>query len=228
MAGDETRAERGVALVVALLITALFAALGAGLILVTSTEMRVAAAYHDATTTLQAADAALDLALTGLAGAGSLDDVLQGVEPSPFVDGAPGGLKFPGAGLTVDLDTLTHRLRCGRPRACVDAEIAETTDARPWGVNNPRWQPYVYGSLAALLPGIERGMALYVVAWVGDDALETDGDPTVDGALPGDPGHGLVRLHVEAHGTAGQRRAVEAVVGVDGPAIRVHSWKELR
>lgn len=225
--GSVARAERGSALVAAVLVTTLLATLGAGLILVTSTEMRVASAYHQATRALHAADAVLALALTGLAGA-RVDDVLRGVERSPFVDGAPVGVRSPVGGVMIDLDVLTQRLRCGRPRRCSNEERATVTALRPWGANNPLWQPYVYGPLNDLVPATEPGVALYVVAWVGDDELETDGDPTTDAALATDAGHGMVRLHVEAHGAAGQRRAMEALVRIEAAAVSVHSWKEVR
>ena len=53
----------------------------------------------------------------------------------------------------------------------------------------------------------------------------------------GQPGHGIVRVHAEAFGLAGSRRAIEAELsrvcpgGEDAgclPGIRVQSWQELR
>lgn len=227
-AGDRagTASERGAVLLITLLVMGVVMVLGGGLVLVTATEIRVAATYQDASRTLYAAEAALDLVLAGLAGASDLDAVLSGAERSAWTDGAPGGTRPLGGGAEISLDGLTSRARCGRPRPCSEAQMDLVTQERPWGVNNARWTPYVYGRLAALLPVLPDGPPLYIVAWVGDDGLETDGDPWRD-APAGRPGHGLLRVRMEAHGT-GQRRAFEAEVSAVAGTLVVHSWQELR
>jgi hypothetical protein len=69
-----------------------------------------------------------------------------------------------------------------------------------------------------------------VIVWVGDDPLENDGQPLVDGDTSGgaNPGKGLLQLLAHAYGPAGARRVVEATLMRAGPGIRVLSWREIR
>jgi hypothetical protein len=206
----------------------LLLALGAGLVLVTTTETRVASAHHEGDIVFYAAEGGLEMAMASLRAALSPTEVLSGRERPAFSDGAPvGGRQIPGGG-EVDLGVLTNQLRCGRTRGCTDAEMNAVTLARPWGANNPRWQPYLFGSLASLTGSPDGGPSAYVVVWVGDDPLEDDGNPTVDAPDEGHPGHETFLLHAEAFGAAGRRRAMEATVERVAHGLRVHSWKELR
>ena len=207
-------------------ITVVMAA-GAGLVLAAAVDARVAAVSHEARQLEQGAEAALDLALTSLVRESDLDAVLSGSRVSAFTDGTP-GLRAIGGGIEIDLMAETHRLRCGRAAGCSDAQTATTTPSRPWGANNARWQPYVHGRLSALLPAVPSGPVLYLAAWVGDDPLETDGDPVHDAADPAGPGYRIVRVHVEATSAAGRRRAFEALVERCPPGVRVHWWTEVR
>jgi hypothetical protein len=111
---------------------------------------------------------------------------------------------------------------------------ANTRD-RPWGANNPVWQPFVYGSMSALTGSPLNTPDCYVVVWIGDDAREADGNPFVDdGALTGE-GLEVVRARAEAFAPRGTRRVVEAdfvrpcqtAAGVRTcePGIRVQSWR---
>ena len=52
-----------------------------------------------------------------------------------------------------------------------------TTARRPWGTNNPIWRLYAHGALADLSPSGAIDSNVYVVVWVADDPLETDGLP---------------------------------------------------
>jgi hypothetical protein len=105
-----------------------------------------------------------------------------------------------------------------------------STAGRPWGPNNPRWQPYAYGSYSALIgrPSGSRP-SLYVIALVGDDGLETDGDPFHDGGGVDNPGVGILRIRAEAFGTSGAHAIVETMVGRqdDGGSVHVLSWRQL-
>ena len=62
-----TRSDRGIALIVAMLIMVLLSALGLSLTMVTATEERVAHLYSSASESFYAADAALELAVNELA-----------------------------------------------------------------------------------------------------------------------------------------------------------------
>ena len=82
-----------------------------------------------------------------------------------------------------------------------------------------------------------RPAPCYLALWVADDGREQDGDPLADAEDAAEPGHGIVRVHAEAFGLAGSRRAIEAElwrVCPEGeaagclPGIRVQSWQELR
>jgi hypothetical protein len=109
-------------------------------------------------------------------------------------------------------------------------DLQATTPTRPWGANNPTWRLYAHGPVTDLSPsgGIES--AVYVVVWVADDGLETDGQPLIDGdstAAP-NPGAGLLQVLVHAYGVGGTRRAIEATLQRRDPHNRVLSWRELR
>ena len=111
-----------------------------------------------------------------------------------------------------------------------------SSSERPWGGNNPRWRLFAYGPMQQFTQ-LARPAACYLAVWIADDGREQDGDPLEDEADALQPGHGIVRLHAEAFGAGGSRRAVEAELsrvcpgGDDGgclPGIRVQSWQEMR
>jgi hypothetical protein len=112
------------------------------------------------------------------------------------------------------------------------------TRERPWGVNNPRWRPFIYGPWGRFA-ALARPVPCYLVVWIADDGREADGDPQADASSPAEPGAGLIRVRAEAYGVRGLRRAVEAeLVRVCLPdpvdpsscqtRIRVQSWLEVR
>jgi hypothetical protein len=70
---------------------------------------------------------------------------------------------------------------------------------------------------------------LYVVALVGDDGLETDGDPLRDGGGPDNPGAGVLLIRAEAFAANGAHAIVETTVGREGAGgrLRVLSWRQL-
>jgi hypothetical protein len=97
--------ERGMALIVVMLVMMVLSALGMSLALVTSTERQVTATYRDGMAALYAADAAIERVLPDLA---SLDvnNPLTGTETSSFIDGPPGQRRLPDA-TVIDLHDLT-------------------------------------------------------------------------------------------------------------------------
>jgi hypothetical protein len=87
------------------------------------------------------------------------------------------------------------------------------------------------------VPNLPGSANAYVVVWIGDDARETDGDPSLDGAGGGQEGRYVVRARAEAFGPRGGRRVIEAelsrscVTTETGdeclPGSRIHSWRAL-
>jgi hypothetical protein len=215
--------ERGVALILVLLVMMTLSALSMSLALMVSTESRVAANYRDGVEVLYAAEAALDRVLPDLAAESDLNAVLAGVAVSSFVDGPAGTRRMPDGTFT-DLRALTSQLSCGRPM-CTDGDFDAVRDDRPWGRNNPRWQLYAYGRLTTLGPD-EPWM--YAVVWAADDSSETDLDPYTDGGGDENPGRGRLTLTAHAYGPHGTRRVIEATVARDDRGFRVLSWREIR
>ena len=227
--------DRGIALIMVILITAFLSALGAGLILAVFMDRLANGNMSGSVAMLFAADAAIELAARDLAQVDDWSSVLAGARQSSFVDGAPGGVRgIPGGGV-IDLTASTNLLNCGKVTNCTLAQMNANSRERPWGANNPRWRLYVFGPMERVAP-LSQPVACYLAVWIADDGREEDDDPLAD-ANPGDAGHGLVRVHAEAFGHTGSRRAIEAevaracraaAVGACLPGIRVQSWQEMR
>ncbi len=218
--------DRGVALILVLLVMMTLSALAMSLAVMVSTESRVTANYRDGIETLYGAQAAVERVLPDLAGESDFNRVLTGEAVSSFIDGPVGLRRLPDATFA-DLHALTATLNCGRA-VCRDVDLDEARDERPWGRNNPRWQLYGYGpstALGASPPGDSR---IYAVVWVADDPSETDMDPLTDGGGIENPGRGRLSITAHAYGPAGTRRIVEATVARAEGDVRVLSWRELR
>lgn len=224
-------------LVAVLLATGFFSAVALGLALIVSTALRADRNYIEAVIMLNAAEAGLELAARDLALEADWDLVLRGIKQGRFVDGSTSGVRSIPLGGTVDLTAQTHSHNCGRVGGCTTAQMDVSSRDRPWGSNNPRWQPYIFGPLPAL-GDFMRDVPLYLVAWVGDDGREIDGDPFRDDAAADNPGRGVMQVRAEVFGRSGARRAVEALVTrvcwTDNmverclPGVRVQSWREVR
>jgi hypothetical protein len=222
--------ENGTALVVAIMALLVITGLSAAVTLTTSAEARIAANFRVAAEGLYAAEAALDRAADELALVDGWEGVLDGSRRSPFVDGAPNGLRTLADGSTISLDAILNQANCGRVTPCSAADMDAVTTDRPHGVNNPRWQLYVHCPFSTLLPSATVDLSFYVVVLVGDDGGETDGNPMVDGGLPlppaaSNPGRGVLAVRALAFGPAGAEKAIESTVA---RAIRTVSWVELR
>lgn len=225
--------DRGVALILALLVMMTISALAMSLAVLVSTESRVTANYRDGIATLYAAHAALERVLPDLAAESDFNRVLTGVAVSSFIDG-PAGLRRLPDGSFMDLHALTSMLNCGRV-VCSDVDLDELREDRPWGRNNPRWQLYGHGP-STLLGAAVSDSRIYAVVWVADDPAETDMDPFIDGgpstSLGGggaeNPGRGRLSITAEAYGPAGTRRISEATIARDDTGVRVLSWRDAR
>jgi hypothetical protein len=221
------RTERGVALIVVLIVMMLLSALGLSLTMVTSTEERVADSYSSGSEAFYAADAALEFAMQELSQVPDWSHVLDGTLTSAFIDSQGSLQQWPG-GQARTSGEATALVTCRRT-SCTDADMDARTSDRPWGENNPRWRLFAYGPVQDLSPAGTINSSGYVAVWVGDDPSENDGLPLVDGdgSAGSNPGRGLLSLLVHAYGPS-SRRVIEATVAQAGNGVRVLSWREVR
>ena len=225
--------QRGIALIMVVLIITFLSALGAGLMMTLFLDRLATGNMSASIAMLYAADAGIELAARDIARVDDFDAVLSGAVVGVFTDGSPGGVRsIPGGG-AIDLTAATNILNCGKATTCTIVQMDANSRDRPWGANNARWRLFIYGPMANLT-ALARPASCYLAVWVADDGREQDGDPAADADAEDDPGHGIVRIHAEAFGVAGSRRAIEAelarVCDAAGclPGIRVQSWQELR
>ncbi len=228
--------ERGVALILVVLVTSFLLAIGLGLALIVATDGLATGNLRGSVALRYAADAAIELAARDLATVEEWNLALAGTSQSSFVDGPVGGARpIPGGGV-VDLTAATNFLNCGKATPCTDAQMDANSRERPWGANNARWRLYAYGQFARIAQ-LARPAPCYLAVWVADDRREEDSDPQTDSEPEGAPGHGVVRLRAEAYGPRGARRAIEAELvryclpgGAEGcrQRSRVQSWLEVR
>lgn len=153
------------ALVTVLTAMMLLMALGAGSVLITITETRIAAVYRRGLEAFHAAEAGVAIVLGELATLPDWTGVLSGATGSPRSDGSPTRLRSLADGRLPDLARETNLLRCGRVSQCTDSRMDARTLDRPWGRNNPRWQVYLHAPLGELLgePGAFRAS----MSWFG-------------------------------------------------------------
>ena len=227
--------ERGIAILLVILVTSFLSALGIGLILAVFMDRLASGNMSGSVSMLYAADAGIELAARDLARLADWDAVLSGAQQSTFTDGTTTGVRaIPGGGV-IDLSAATNWLNCGKATNCTLAQMNANATERPWGANNPRWRLFAFGPMSNLTQ-LSRPASCYLAVWIADDAREQDDDPLADGAASA-AGHGIVRVHAETFGVGGARRAIEAELAracragagpACPPGIRVQSWQELR
>lgn len=228
-------AQKGIALILVILVTSFLSAIGLGLALIVVMDRLATGNLRGSVAMLYAADAAVELAAHDLAQIADWNLVLTGDVRSPFADGEPAGVRaLPGGGV-IDLTTETNQLNCRRDSDCTVAQIETNTRERPWGANNARWRLFAYGPVGNYVH-FARPVPCYLAVWLADDAREDDHDPLSDAAAPA-PGHGVLKVRAAAYGPLGMYRAVEAelvrrcLVGDEAECpmgIRVQSWREMR
>jgi hypothetical protein len=237
---SRARNEDGIALILVLMTTSLMTALAVALILTTMAERRIAGHFGRGTEAFYAADAALERAMQDLLTVPDWNAVLTGTVTSTFVDGAPGGVRaLDWGGPPFDLTTATNVIRCGKA-VCTTTDLIAATEDRPYGANNPIWQPFAYGPLYRLLTAERIDSTMYVVVWVADDPSENDADPLTDGGLPvgcdaiSDPacaerngGRNVLLVTARAYGPDGTQRTLEATIGRTD-SVRILAWREVR
>lgn len=222
----DCRRSDGMVLVVVLLATLLVSALAAALIVTSSSEVMIAANFRRAFEALHAADGAAERAMGDLAPLADWDSVLSGAARSTFVDGPPFGARLLSDGSMIDPSQVRNLANCRKITSCSSAEMDAVTVERPWGANNPRWQPYAYGRLADLLPNPVGGPPYYAVVLIADDPSE---NPERDGGGSGRAGLGAASLRAEVFGPRGTHQVVELTITRSGPGrLRVVSWRAVR
>ncbi|HYK52994.1 MAG TPA: pilus assembly PilX N-terminal domain-containing protein [Candidatus Eremiobacteraceae bacterium] len=233
------RSERGSALVIALMAMTMMIALGTALILTTTTESKVTRNFRTASEATYAADAVLEQAVGELVPIPDWNALLGGAARSAFTDGPPTGGRTLADGTVIDLGEAINVANCQKPSACADDDMNRVTDERPWGLNNPRWQPFAWGPLNSLTPTGSVNSPFYCIVMVADDPSECDNNPLVDGGAavppcgtssPLNPGAGVLSLRAEAFGPFSTHKILEATVTrSEGAAgVRMLSWREVR
>jgi hypothetical protein len=210
------RGERGVALVITMMALLLLSALGAGLVLTSTSETIIASHFRTQIEGRYAADAIMSRSIDDLAGPGDWTLVIDGSLRSAWVDGPPAGLRTLSDGSTLDLAQAVSLANCQKSTPCSQADLAAITTDRPWGANNPRWTPYAYGPLRDLrAPSVTIDSPYYVLLLAGNGPVAP-----------------LLALRAEAFGPRGAHAVVEVTAGYnDDPgqgAVKILSWREVR
>jgi hypothetical protein len=199
--------DRGAALLIVLLATALLAALGIAVATALDVEQLAAANGSHAAEVDYAADAAAAHAIQDLAGVADWTVTLSGAGTSAlFV--AIGDPVTPW-GETIDISSMT-------------AAVQSASDAGSGGAPDAtRWRLFLAGPLETVLPPGARALP-YLLAWVGDDR-DDDNDPRIDS-------NGVIRVHAVAVGPRGLRATRDVVLahGASPGVVRLVSWRDQR
>lgn len=196
--------DSGAALLLALLATLLFAALGGGLVALGDTEATLAQTHRVAAELAYAAEAAVERSLAEMRAATSWTDVLTGAVRSPLF--APTPQPIAAWGATVDLPLLTAELQ------------AESDAVGAWGMNRPSWRVFAAGSFDAAAGGAMAVPSCYLVVWVADDPSEVDNNPQADT-------NDVVQVRGLALYGLGLRRTVQVTVRRTAGVTRILAWR---
>jgi Tfp pilus assembly protein PilX len=183
MTDSSIQSERGAALIFALMGMTVLMALGAALVLMTSTETIIAGNFRIGRQAFYAAEAAAELAVAELRTSANWIGIVEGAEVSRFVDGAPAGPRTLPTDAPVDLTAILNLANCSAPAPCTGA---------------PRWQLFAYGALRDLAAQGLADSPFYIVALVSGGQTSS-GEP-------------LVTIRAEAFGPRGAHQAVEITV----------------
>jgi hypothetical protein len=208
------RRENGIAMIIAMMAMLLMSALGIALVMTTSSETMIANNYRNSSEALYAADAVLERSMDDLLTVADWNKLLDGSTQSAFVDGLGlSSVRTLPDGSTIRLDQALNMANCQKVTDCSDADKNAITNERPWGPNNPRWQPYAYGNLQDMRPATDTiNSPFFVVLMVADDPSDNDNDPTKDGASQTNPGSGVLALRAEAFGPRGTHKVIEVTI----------------
>lgn len=216
------RDERGIALVIALLAMLLMTALGMALMLTSTTETLIGSNYLDSVEGSYVADAGVERVMQDVLSIPewnqiltSPDNVRAGIT-SGFIDSTLTPTLADGR--VINLAEATNMVNCNKVTPCSDGDMDSNMGERVWGENNPRFRLFAWGPVNDLVPTNTLNSQYYLAVWIADDAGETDGDPSTDGApstnpdYPDNKGLGVLTLRAEAFGPRGAHRVIEATI----------------
>jgi hypothetical protein len=221
-------AERGAALVAAVLLVLLLTAAGLGLALTAGLEPAMARAFEGRALAGNAAESALVLTAHALASLLDWNVALAGTwRPAGVIPAGPADTVLLG-GRVAAVPVLTHLATCHQLDPCQPADRTAVTADRPWGANNPAFLLVGQVTLGAGPPGAAaEGEVRRVFVWIADDPSETDGLIDRDGGPDGVwPGRDRLVIRAEAYGLQGAHAAAEAVAERRGglPLVRLRRW----
>jgi hypothetical protein len=208
----QTGGDRGSALLVALMVTVLLQALGAGLVTLSLTERLIASQHRGSAEVRYAAAAIVERAVDDLQLMADWQGVVAGSVQSGFLDASLRPTTPWGS--VLDLQQLTTALQ------------AESDLQAGRGADNPQWRVFASGPMSGLLSG-GPARPFYLVAWVADDVAESDAAPAVDA-------NGIVSVRGTAIGPgSASARVAATLAAVEDPqagrtGVRVLSWREIR
>jgi hypothetical protein len=211
---EQSRSERGAALLLALMTAALIAAVAASLIVSTSTDLIITGSYRSSLEATYGVEAGVERAISELA---LLPDWSVVLAPPPsnivtsFDDGSaftagPDGRRLSVPGLTAARQALSNTVY----------------GPAEFGADSPVWRLYAHATLQTVLPPAVIAPPGYILVWVADDGGDADGDPGTDS-------NGQLLVYGDGYGVSGARRGLEVAIARAAPtAIRVLSWKDPR
>jgi hypothetical protein len=180
--------ERGAALIFALLGMSILMALGAALVLMTSTETLIASNFRNRREAFYAAEAIGELAVADLRIRPDWAAVLDGSARAAFVDGPPSGARTLPVDSPVDLGRVLNLANCSSPAPCGGP---------------PRWWMFAHGPFRDLVPASAESQ-LYLVALVAPADGIADALAIRAEAFGPRGSHGVVEITLVAE--AGVRR----------------------
>jgi hypothetical protein len=191
--------DAGVALVMALVVTLFVSAVGGALLLLASTETRIAGGEENRHEARGAAEVLLERVFQDLLLAPDWTAVLNGGVAGSVQDAVP-----------LDLAALTLNVQ------------READDSNRWGPDGPQWRLYAFCPAERLFAGLgprapPRASAFYVVAWVADDPGEGDGNPAADR-------NETVQVRADAFGPVRTHVSVRATVRRKSGTLQVVAW----
>ncbi len=203
------RRDDGAALLLVLVVLAVFMAMGLGLAAIAATELAMGGAARTDLALRSAADAAAERALHDLGALPSWSSALTGSAVSSFSGGPLVVQVSPGR--SVNLSALTATL-----------QVQSDTYVRLGG-NNPIWRLYAWGWLDDVTGDSPAVGLPFVAVWVFDDWSETDTDPEADS-------NGRLGVRAMAFGTAGGERAVDLrIAQITKPVgLKVLAWRSMQ
>ena len=193
---DHSRREKddGMALLCALLMTALLSTLGGTLVVLVLAEQLASARHRASLEGLYAAEAGIERAigeLRLLPGWQTLPGPGTGSASPDFNDGASTARLADGT--VLDLGALT-----------IERQV-ESDAAYPSAADRPVWRLFAHACLDRVIEGGAGTAPSYVLVWIADDPDDLDGDPARDS-------NDVVMVRAQVFGVGRIRRAVEVVL----------------